>query len=150
ENALDILLRNVCQSQIRVHKPPPSSMRVLATSGSLSVVLNSGGASVAGDGTQLSAYAKTEVVLYGATVVNISYPLACVVKFPTEPNDVWHSLFSILHNADSMDADITAEFILGGVSATANLAAVIAQGTIEEKFCLPLTGGWLSTPLVLD
>ncbi|KAH6999352.1 Alpha/Beta hydrolase protein [Ilyonectria destructans] len=82
-----------------------------------------------------------------ATVVNISYRLAPALKFSTAPNDVWDSLLWILRDADSLGADPTTGFILGGVSAGANIAAVIAQKTIEEKISLPLTSVWLSTPL---
>lgn len=67
---------------------------------------------------------RSAAVLYGATVVNISYRLALRFKLPTAPQDVWDSMKWILENYESLGADRHAELIVSGVSAGGNLAAV--------------------------
>lgn len=51
-------------------------------------------------------------------------------------------------NAASIGADPTQGFLLGGVSAGANITAVVAQKAQDEGLSSPLTGLWLSVPLV--
>ena len=88
--------------------------------------------------------------MYGATAVTLSYRLAPEHKHPAQPHDVWDSVKWLAANAASLGADPSAGFVLGGVSAGANLTAVTAQKALEEGLCPALTGLWLSVPILLD
>lgn len=81
-------------------------------------------------------------------VINISYRLSPEHKFPAAPHDTWDSLVWAGKNAESLGADPSVGFLLGGVSAGGNLTAVIAQKAQDENFSPPLTGLWLCVPLV--
>uniref|UniRef100_A0A8H7KEC9 Alpha/beta hydrolase fold-3 domain-containing protein n=1 Tax=Bionectria ochroleuca TaxID=29856 RepID=A0A8H7KEC9_BIOOC len=88
--------------------------------------------------------------LYGATVVNISYRLAPEFKFPTAPNDVWDSITWLVEpeNAKELGLDLDKGFIVGGMSAGANLAAVLAQQWVSNSKSPSITGIWLNVPLL--
>ena len=96
--------------------------------------------------------ARTLNDLYGATVVCISYRLAPEYPWPYAHHDGWDSLVWIAENAASLGADMTAGFVVGGASAGANIAAVMAQKSLsaEEKgkLAAPLTGLWMDVPML--
>lgn len=140
---LTIPLRSSRSSTIRVFRPatPPAA-------GSPLIVLIYGGGFVTGDERQLSVYAGPLARLYGATVVNLSYRLAPEHRFPAAPDDVWDSLLWVAEHAGELGADVRAGFVVGGVSAGANLAAVCAQRWADESRAPAMTGAWLSVPLI--
>jgi acetyl esterase/lipase len=144
EYTIEILMRDGYKSKTRIHQPasPPTHSPL--------VVLIYGGGFVVGDFTQFSPVARSLAALYGATLINISYRLSPKYKFPTAPQDVWDSLKWIAANYQSLGADPTAGFVVGGASAGGNLAAAAAQKMLDEKFSPPLTGIWLSIPYVLE
>ena len=137
-------MRDGFESQIRIHKPanPPANSPL--------VVLLFGGGFVVGSNVQLGPYARGIAAIYGTTVVTLNYRLAPENKFPTAPNDVWDSLLWLGKNASSIGADPSAGFILGGISAGGNLTAVTAQRYLNEGISPPLTGLWLSIPVLLS
>lgn len=137
-----IPLRDGTESEIRITRPqsPPAKSPL--------VVLLFGGGFVVGSNLQLGPYARAIANLYGATAVTLSYRLAPEHKFPTQTNDVWDSLQWLAKNAASIGADPSAGFILGGVSAGANLTAVNAQKALNENLSPPLTGLWFSVPVL--
>lgn len=94
--------------------------------------------------------ARTLNDLYGATVVCISYRLAPEYPWPHAHHDGWDSLVWIAENASSLGADTTAGFVVGGASAGANIAAVIAQKSLSEncRLAVPLTGLWMDVPML--
>ncbi|GME42156.1 alpha/beta hydrolase fold-3 domain-containing protein [Neofusicoccum parvum] len=143
---LDIPMRDGYMSQLLIHRPKNSPKR------SPLVVMIYGGGWTIGDNRQLNPISRTVSGLYGATVVNISYRLAPAHKFPTGPHDVWDNLKWIAANHASLGANVDpgAGFIVGGASAGANLAAVVAQRWLDEKASPPLTGLYLSIPVLLD
>lgn len=136
-------MRDGFASELKVFKPihPP-------TTGSPLVVLVFGGGFVTGSNGQLTAISRALCSMFGATVVNISYRLAPQHKFPTGVNDAWDSVQWIAANAASLGADPSQGFILGGVSAGGNIAAVIAQKSVDDGMTPPLTGVWLAVPLL--
>jgi len=105
---------------------------------------------IAGNNLQMGTTARTLNDLYGATVVCISYRLAPEFPWPYAQHDGWDSIAWIAENASSLGADTTAGFIVGGSSAGANIAAVIAQKSLSEndKLAAPLTGLWIDVPML--
>ncbi|RYP06888.1 hypothetical protein DL764_002881 [Monosporascus ibericus] len=140
----DIPLRDGYLSNIRVHKPQTPSRRT--------VVLIHGGGFCTGHNTQVSVYARAIASLYGATVINVSYRFAPEFKFPTAPNDVWDTLQWLTTSKDALTLglDFSSGFIIGGVSAGANLTAVTVQRWVSEKLTPPISGVWLSIPYLLE
>jgi acetyl esterase/lipase len=159
EEFKSITMRDGFESQIKVHKPAGKS-------GGPLLVLVYGGGFVVGNNQQLTPYGRGLARAFDAVVVTIAYRLAPEHKFPTAPNDTEDTLLWIAKNAESLGADPSKGFILGGISAggscyssrpcnfqiwhtTGNLSAVIAQKTLEDKsLAHPLTGLWLCVPLV--
>lgn len=141
-----IPMRDGYASEIRIYRPENPRPREQTPL----VVLIYGGGFILGDNKQLNAYARAISTLFGATVVSISYRLAPEYKFPIAAYDCWDSLCWIAKHAAEMGADPTTGFILGGVSAGGNLAAVTGQKSIAERFHPPLTGLWLGIPFILD
>lgn len=143
ESFKKIPMRDGFESELKIFQPTAKP-----AAGSPLIVLCFGGGFVVGDNEQLTPYSRALVKLFGAVVVNISYRLAPEHRFPAAPNDAWDSFAWIGKNAASLDADPSAGFILGGVSAGANLTSVVAQKAQDEKFSPPLTGLWLCVPLI--
>ncbi|WYZ35050.1 hypothetical protein EsH8_I_001326 [Colletotrichum jinshuiense] len=145
EYSVKIPMRDGYQSETRIHKPsttPDAKSPV--------VVLIFGGGFVMGDCHQMNPYARVATSLFNATVINISYRLAPANPFPAAPNDVWDGLKWVVENAHTLGADLSAGFVIGGVSAGANLAAVAAQKAIDEGLTPAMSGVWLCYPLLLD
>ena len=141
-----IPLRDGYENEIRIYKPN----EVEAGKSVPLAVLIYGGSFILGDNKQLNPYARAISALHGAMVISISYRLAPEFKFPYGVHDCWDSLQWITNHAADLGADLSTGFVLGGVSAGANLAAVIAQKTVFEHSNPPLTGLWLGVPFVLD
>ncbi|KKO97335.1 alpha/beta hydrolase fold-3 domain-containing protein [Trichoderma harzianum] len=116
------------------------------------IVLIHGGGFCLGDNSLMRPHAEALSILYGAVVVCISYRLAPEFKFPTAPNDVWDNLkwLTIQENAQSLGADLSAGFIVGGTSAGASLAAVTAQKWVTQDVSPCMTGLWLNMPVLLE
>lgn len=148
-STMTIAMSDGFESELRVHRPTSAPARAHGR-GSPLVVLIYGGGFVAGDNRQLSPYAGALARLYGATVVNISYRLAPEHRFPAAPSDAWDTLAWLARNAGSLGADARAGFVVGGVSAGANLAAVTAQRWADERREPRLTAAWLSIPLLFE
>lgn len=146
ESVLHIPMRDGYQSETRVFKPanPPAS-------GSPLVVLMYGGGFVIGVNLQMSSFARALTYLYGATVVSLSYRLAPEHKFPTAPYDAWDSAQWLAdHAPKELGVNLSAGFVLGGVSAGANLSIVIAHKALKEKLAAPITGIWACVPPTLS
>lgn len=145
ESFQNIPMRDGFESEIKVFKPtqPPAG-------GTALVVLVFGGGFVVGSNGQMTAMSRLLSGMYGVTVVNISYRLAPAHKFPNGINDAWDSVQWIAANATSLGADPIKGFVIGGVSAGANMSAVIAQKHLEQGISPPLTGIWLSVPLLFS
>ena len=112
------------------------------------MVLIFGGGFILGRKQDLLATAQKFQEAFGATIVLATYRLAPEHPFPTAPNDVWDCFEFAAKNAESFGASIKAGFIVGGVSAGGNLAAVTARKAVERG--IPITGAWLDIPALLD
>lgn len=92
-------------------------------------------------------YAHRLSQLFGAVVVCPSYRLAPEHPFPTGVNDAWDILIWLSMNSANLHADPKLGFILGGNSAGANFAGVLARKAVEENLQPRVTGQFLSFPL---
>lgn len=143
EYSVRIPMRDGFPSEARVYKPSATGKRPL-------LVLLFGGGFVFGDCDQLSPYARIATEVLDVTVINLSYRRAPEHVFPTAPNDVWDSILWITQNAESLQVDLAAGFVLGGMSAGGNLAAVTTQKAADNNLSPPITGVWLGVPWVLE
>ncbi len=137
-------MRDGYSSELRIFKPTGSS----PAKGPLFILMYGGGFMV-GNNKSFAPTAKALVLLYGATVVNLSYRLAPTYKFPTAPRDAYDTLLWVSENFDTLGADAAKGFVVGGASAGSNLAAAAVQKWLLEKQSPPVTGMWLSVPSVL-
>ncbi|KAL7940703.1 alpha/beta hydrolase fold-3 domain-containing protein [Trichoderma barbatum] len=143
---IKVPMRDGHQNNALVYKPTAASQsRPL-------VVLIHGGGYCLGDNSLMRTHAAAISILYSAVVVCVSYRLAPEFKFPTAPNDIWDNLkwLSIQKNAQSLGADLSTGFIVGGTSAGASLAAVVAQKWVTQAVSPSMTGVWLNMPLLLE
>jgi acetyl esterase/lipase len=154
EEVLKIPMRDGFESEIRVHRPKPSSKENGGGGdgdGSPLVVLLHGGGFFMGNNLQMGTTARTLTDLYAATVACISYRLAPEFPWPYAHHDGWDSLVWLAANANSLGADTTAGFVVGGASAGGNIAAVMAQKSLSDnnaKLAAPLTGLWTDVPML--
>ncbi|CAH0055330.1 unnamed protein product [Clonostachys solani] len=138
-----VKMRDGHSHEIRVYKPNDLA------EGPLVVLLHGGGFCI-GHYSHLGSYSRAIASLYGVTVVNISYRLAPEFKFPTAPHDVWDSITWLVkpENAKELGIDLSKGFIVGGMSAGANLSAVFAQQWVSMAQSPPISGLWLNIPLI--
>ncbi|GAW17160.1 hypothetical protein ANO14919_066100 [Xylariales sp. No.14919] len=145
EYTFEIPMRDGYQSNIRVYEP-----KVRQPNRPL-VVLIHGGGFVLGHNSHVGGNAQAIVSAYNVTVLSISYRLAPEFKFPVAPHDIYDTMEWIAKNAEAKFAvDLSVGFVLGGVSAGANLAAVAAQKWLSENKTPKITGLWLGLPYVLS
>lgn len=143
---ITVPMRDGHQNSALVYKPATTSRsRPL-------VVLIHGGGFCLGDNSFMRTHAAAISILYGAVVVCVSYRLAPEFKFPTAPNDIWDNLkwLSIQENVQPLGADLSSGFIVGGTSAGASLAAVVAQKWVTQAVSPSITRVWLNMPHVLE
>ena len=140
---IPVTMRDGFETEMLLVKPQKKP-----TGGSPLIVLVFGGGFVVGAKEDLLPLGQKLQDLFGATVLLVTYRLAPEHKFPTAPHDVWDCFEHAAKNAESFGASLKAGFIVGGISAGGNLAAVTARKAVAEG--LPLTGAWLDIPALLD
>jgi acetyl esterase/lipase len=111
------------------------------------IILYHGGGFITGCPEGMLNYARRLSQLLDAVIVCPSYRLAPEHPFPTAVNDAWDVLLWLTGNATSIGADPKLGFIVGGNSAGANIAGVLARRSVEEKLVPKLTGQFLSFPV---
>jgi acetyl esterase/lipase len=55
----------------------------------------------------------------------------------------------VAENASKLEADLTKGFIVAGTSAGGNLASVVAHEAVDAKLSPPITGQFLSVPVLV-
>ncbi|KAM5344139.1 hypothetical protein ACJ41O_012676 [Fusarium nematophilum] len=113
------------------------------------VVLFHEGGWVMGDLTDEDSNARLFAKELGIVCLNAEYRLAPEHPFPTGVLDCWDVLKWAAANASVLGADPTRGFIIGGSSAGANIAAVLAHLAVKEELQPPITGQWLCVPYLL-
>lgn len=147
DSPLDIPVSGGRTQRARVYK----AARAPAAGAPLVVYMHGGGF-VMGSPTRVALQARAIAEATGAVVVAPSYRLAPAHPFPAAPDDIWDALAWLVRpeNAASIGADPAAGFVLGGVSAGGNLAAVAAQRYVSRGTGPRLTGVLLAVPHLLD
>lgn len=89
----------------------------------------------------------------GALCVNVDYRLAPEDRFPQGVEDCWDVVRYVARFAkpesEMLPADPRNGFLVGGASAGGNLAAVMAQLSVDEKLNPPITGQYLCCAALL-
>ncbi|OHW92393.1 esterase/lipase domain-containing protein [Colletotrichum incanum] len=145
---IKIPMRDGFENLARVFKPHSP------IPGRATTILIHGGGFAIGHPTHVSHYARAVTKLFGTTVFSITYRLTSHCKFPTPSNDTWDALEWILSSDSSSHAALgdynKTSFILGGISAGGNLAAVTAQKWVSAKKTPTLKGVWLGVPWIME
>ena len=114
------------------------------------IVVFFGGGFYLGSPKAMIPYTRSFARLFNAVCISANYRLAPEFTFPYAVHDAWDTLVWSAAKADELGAKPSAGFIVGGISAGANLAAVLAQMAKEQRLEPKLTGQWLSAPVLLD
>jgi len=136
--------------------------------GSPVIVWFHGGGFCLGDGRMELQTVQDYAVHAGAVAVSVNYRLAPEHKFPTAIFDGQDALrwvcalghcrimlllnetfLKVVENAASLNINLSSGFVVGGVSAGANIAAVLAHLARDEDLQPPLTGQYLAVPPLL-
>ncbi|KAI0268886.1 alpha/beta hydrolase fold-domain-containing protein [Gloeopeniophorella convolvens] len=85
------------------------------------------------------------------TTVNVDYRLAPDHVYPSALNDGYAALKWAVNNVDTLSVSLKKGFVVGGVSAGANLAAALALRSRDDPFFrdVPITGQYLSCPVLI-
>lgn len=145
ETTVGIPMRDGHLNQLRIITPGTDS-----PSGLPLMVFIHGGAFFAGTNKQTVPWARAISSLYKVIVVLPAYRLAPEYKFPISSSDTWDTVQWISKNASSLSADLSAGFVLAGLSAGGNLATVAAQKALEANLSPGLTGVLASVPYCLS
>jgi acetyl esterase/lipase len=109
-----------------------------------------GGGFIVGTPRLELVFARAVAERCGATVLLPNYRLAPRHKFAVTVHDCWDALQWAASHAEELGADLTQGFVVGGTSAGAQLATVVAHIAKDEKLTPLPTGMWLSIPRGLD
>lgn len=145
EHYTTIPLPNGHSAEIKVIRPkdtPPSAGRPF-------IVLFHGGGFSAGNVEYMTRPGREFALGFNAVVVSATYRLAPEYKFPVPMQDAWDTLVYLAGNAAQLGANPAAGFIVGGVSAGGTMAAVLTQLARDRNLQPPLTGSFVSIPLLL-
>ncbi|KIW48108.1 uncharacterized protein PV06_00727 [Exophiala oligosperma] len=89
------------------------------------------------------------VQAFGAVCISAAYRLAPEFPFLYAVKDGWDALRRVTEQAEVWGADLSSSFIVGGISAGGNVAAVLAHLARDEPLAVPLMGQYLAIPAVL-
>ncbi|KAH7022009.1 Alpha/Beta hydrolase protein [Ilyonectria destructans] len=153
EDDIFIKARDGYDIRTKCYRPTSSAIESLSNSHDekqrpLIVLFHEGGW-VMGNSTDEDSNARTFAKELGAVCLNPEYRLAPENPFPTGVLDCWDVLQWAAANVDQLSVDLAKGFIVGGSSAGANIAAVLAHRAAREKLDPPLTGQWLCVPYLL-
>ncbi|KAH7033456.1 lipase 2 [Microdochium trichocladiopsis] len=141
-----IPMRDGSEINVRIYRPVTSeSITRPETKCPLIVMFHEGGFFL-GDYTDQEVNCRLFARDLQAVCVNVEYRLAPENQFPIWIDDSWDTLQWAASNAGTLGADASAGFIIGGVSAGGNIAAVLAHLARDRGLSPPLTGQYLSVP----
>lgn len=144
ETTIQITSRDSHQLPTKVFRAASSNESVSNTGRAL-VVLFFGGGFVLGSPTSMAELARSLVKKFDAIVLAPTYRLAPEWPFPVAVNDGWDVLSWVAKNAiDTLQADPSKGFVVGGVSAGANLTNAITHLARDQGLTPSITGNWLS------
>ena len=144
EESLDCPTSDGRTLELRVHRLSPFSPPNAQPDSPL-IVLFHGGHHVLGFPGILSPLAGSLAKKFNAVVVSASYALAPEHPFPAGVNDAWDVLqWCAKHANDTIYADPSKGFIVGGVSSGGSLSVILAHKACDEGLQPPLTGLYLA------
>ncbi|KAI0370639.1 hypothetical protein BV20DRAFT_1121315, partial [Pilatotrama ljubarskyi] len=132
----------------------PMSGGEAGTQGLPILVWYHGGGFVAGSLDVDDGYLRSLCAALQLSIVSVDYRLAPEHPFPTGFNDAYTGLQWAAVHASTLDGSLKRGFLVGGVSAGANLAAAVALHARDDPFFAPgsgreITGQLLQTPQVI-
>ncbi|CAI6341066.1 unnamed protein product [Periconia digitata] len=145
ETMQDIPMRDGENIRVRVYQPangPPEG-------GSPLIMMYHEGGWCMGDLTDEDLNCRMFARDLKAVCVNVEYRLAPEHKFPIGVNDCWDALEWATKNSSTLRATPSQGLVVGGSSAGGNIAAVLALLSRDSNFSPPITGQFLSVPVVL-
>ncbi|OLN88202.1 AB hydrolase superfamily protein 3 [Colletotrichum chlorophyti] len=134
EQDIRITTRDAATITIRIHKP-----RDVPDDGCPAMIVFHGGGFVIGGLGDEAPLCQLFTTL-GGIAVNVDYRLAPEHPFPTPVNDCFDAVKWTIENAKSLGINLQKGFLLGGVSAGADLALGVAYLCGKEKLAPPVTG----------
>lgn len=144
EETLEVPPRDGHELPLKVFRSASSNASAAHQSQAL-IVLFFGGGFVLGSPTSMAELARSLVKRFDAVVVAPTYRLAPEHPFPSAVNDGWDVLCWIAEHATNvLRADPEKGFVVGGVSAGANLTNTITHLARDRGLAPPITGNWLS------
>ncbi|KIX05311.1 uncharacterized protein Z518_06183 [Rhinocladiella mackenziei CBS 650.93] len=132
------------QGEIKITRPKEA-----IPTGRPFIVLFHGGGFSGGSVEYMTRPARDFALEFGAVVVSATYRLAPEYKFPIPMQDSWDTLVWLAKNAVPLGANPSLGFVVGGVSAGGTMAAVLTQLAHDRALDPPLTGSFVSIPLLL-
>ncbi|KAH8777142.1 Alpha/Beta hydrolase protein [Hyaloscypha sp. PMI_1271] len=144
ETDQQIPVRDNSTITIRIHRPTSPPLE-----GSPGLVLFHGGGFCLGDCDNEVAFCRRWTEL-GGVAINVAYRLAPEWRFPKAVEDAEDSLLWTGAHLKELGINPQQGFIIGGISAGANLAAVVAHLYRNENHTPPLTGQYLCIPTTCD
>ncbi|QDS73414.1 hypothetical protein FKW77_008322 [Venturia effusa] len=146
ERSTRLTMRDGGSISVRIYTPEKS--RVPDAGSPLYVAFHEGGWCM-GDLTDEEMNCRMVSRELGAVCVNVEYRLAPEHSFPIGINDCWDTLKWVARNYQSLGANPSVGFVIGGASAGGNIAAILAHLARDEKLEPPLTGQYLCVPSVM-
>ncbi|KAK0644755.1 AB hydrolase superfamily protein B1A11.02 [Lasiodiplodia hormozganensis] len=141
--------RDGYQIPVRIYKPLAAD----SSGHPLIILFHGGGFCLGGIENEELLSRKLAAPPLQCVVINVDYRLAPEHVFPAAVNDAWDVVQWAAANATTPalhPANPTTGFIVGGVSAGANLSAVIGTLARDAALTPPLTGLLLSVPPVFN
>ncbi|KAG0649279.1 AB hydrolase superfamily [Hyphodiscus hymeniophilus] len=144
EEDVKISMRDKVEITARIHRPKSAP-----TGGSPGLVFWHGGGFCLGDCDNEVALCRKWTEL-GGVAVNVDYRLAPENPFPKAVEDAFDSLLWTSSHLTELGINPEKGFIVGGVSAGANLAAVVTHLYLGEKLEPMISGQYLSIPSICE
>ncbi|EXJ69515.1 uncharacterized protein A1O5_07551 [Cladophialophora psammophila CBS 110553] len=113
------------------------------------IILFHGGGFSNGSVDYMTRPARDFASEFNAVVVSATYRLAPEYPFPIPMQDAWDTLVWLSQHAREFGANPQQGFVVGGVSAGGTMAAVLTQLAQDRGLTPPLTGAFVSIPLLL-
>lgn len=145
ERDIHVTVRDGYEVRVRVYTPVQD--RQVDGGGPLVLMFHEGGF-MNGDLTDEEMNCRLFSREFGAICGNVEYRLAPEYLFPYWIHDCIDVAKWLARNAALLGSDPSKGFIVGGSSAGGNISAVLAQLSRLGEFEAPITGQYLSVPLI--
>ncbi|TAQ90325.1 hypothetical protein B7494_g1347 [Chlorociboria aeruginascens] len=146
EEDREIPMRDGQYITVRIHRPQSESEPAEGCPG---LVMFHGGGFCLGGLDNETALCRMWTDL-GGIAVNVDYRLAPENPFPAPVHDAYDALTWTASHIEELGIDAKKGFVVGGVSAGANLAVVLSHLYRDEGLSPPLTGQYLSIPTTCE